>query len=190
MPDDVASKLAPSFVALKRQIEAINFKPEIKITVPEVKVPKITVPNIKIPEIKLPDIKIDAPNVTVKVDNVKISNLSEIPRPETIEYAKITEPLIEAIKKIKLSGGGGGGGTFEWLNETTNQFNPASQTLPLPVNVYGNVLIPKKYDSLSFGYPGPLTEVLTFKDSGTTICTLTIVYTDATKEFIDTLTKT
>jgi hypothetical protein len=191
MPEDMAGQLAPSFVALKRAIEGINFKPEIKITVPEVKIPKIVVPDIKIPEIKVPDIHIEPPTVKVNVDKVKVTNF---PTPEPIDYSKITKPLIEAIKKYRsVAGSGGGSSVLQWYDEDNTNYTHVSQTEPLPANIYGNILIPKKYDYIGFAYPAGDTEVLTFKTGGaggTTIATLTIVYTDATKENVEKLTKT
>lgn len=49
------------------------------------------------------------------------------------------------------------------------------------------------YDYISVNYSTSTTEIYTFKtggSSGTTIATLTVVYTDSTKEFISSVTKT
>jgi hypothetical protein len=54
-------------------------------------------------------------------------------------------------------------------------------------------LVPSAYDYISVAYPDTVTEVYTFKtggSGGTTVATITIVYTDATKELLSTVTKT
>lgn len=53
-------------------------------------------------------------------------------------------------------------------------------------------LVTVAYDYIKATYPDTVTEVYTFKtggSSGTTVATVTVVYTDTTKEFIDTVTK-
>ena len=47
-----------------------------------------------------------------------------------------------------------------------------------------------EYDSIAFTYPDTVTEVLTFKAAGVTVCILTIVYVDDDKVDILSLTKT
>lgn len=54
-------------------------------------------------------------------------------------------------------------------------------------------LVDGEYDYIGFGYPDADTDVLTFKTGGaggTTVSTITIDYTDATKEDISAITKT
>ena len=56
----------------------------------------------------------------------------------------------------------------------------------------GGILNGVNYDFVSVAYPTTTTEVFTFKEGGaggTTTATITIVYTDTTKEFISTVTK-
>lgn len=60
------------------------------------------------------------------------------------------------------------------------------------VNMANSMLAGVKYDYVSVAYPDTVTEVYTFKyggSGGTTSATITIVYTDATKEFLSTVTK-
>lgn len=48
------------------------------------------------------------------------------------------------------------------------------------------------YDYVSVGYPDSVTEVYTFKtggSGGTTVGTITVVYTTSSKEFIDNVTR-
>jgi len=53
-------------------------------------------------------------------------------------------------------------------------------------------LVNVDYDYVSVAYPAATTEVYTFKTggaAGTTVATVTVEYTDATKNFISTVTK-
>lgn len=55
-----------------------------------------------------------------------------------------------------------------------------------------NTLIQAPFDYLSVAYPDSVTEVYTFKaggSGGTTVTTLTLVYVDASKASLSTLTK-
>lgn len=57
--------------------------------------------------------------------------------------------------------------------------------------VAGLVTLP--YDYIAAAYPNATTETYTFKtggSGGTTVATVTVVYTDATKENLSTVTKT
>ena len=68
---------------------------------------------------------------------------------------------------------------------------PISSTNPLPVTNFGS-LITDNYDYVSVAYPLTTTEVYTFKSGGsggTTKATVTLVYTDATKANLSTVTK-
>lgn len=54
-------------------------------------------------------------------------------------------------------------------------------------------LVPSSYDSIAATYPTAVTEVYTYKTgglSGDTVATITVVYTDATKEVLSTVSKT
>lgn len=56
-----------------------------------------------------------------------------------------------------------------------------------------NAIVSEKYDFVSFAYPDSVTEAITFKfggSGGTTVATVTIVYTDSSKENISTVTRT
>lgn len=56
-----------------------------------------------------------------------------------------------------------------------------------------NTLISKKYDYISVSYDSATQETYTFKSGGsggTTVATVVVVYTDATKANISTVTKT
>jgi len=55
-----------------------------------------------------------------------------------------------------------------------------------------NSLIPSAYDYIEASYPDAVTEIYIFKtggSGGTTVSTLTLVYTDSTKENFSSLTK-
>lgn len=57
----------------------------------------------------------------------------------------------------------------------------------------GGTLVPEDFDYIDADYPNATTEVYTYKlggAAGTTVAVVTVVYTDATKNFIDTVTRT
>lgn len=73
-------------------------------------------------------------------------------------------------------------------------FNVAAESSPKgQVQIVTNGLSVPYYDYVSVAYPLTTTEVYTFKvggAGGTTVATVTIVYTDATKENLSTVTRT
>jgi hypothetical protein len=59
--------------------------------------------------------------------------------------------------------------------------------------IIGGSLVKEDYDYISAAYPDSTTETYTFKNGGsggTTVATVTVVYTDATKENLSSVTKT
>lgn len=57
----------------------------------------------------------------------------------------------------------------------------------------GGVLVSENFDYVGASYPDTVTEVYTYKtggSSGTTVATVTVVYTDATKETLTSVTRT
>lgn len=68
--------------------------------------------------------------------------------------------------------------------------NPTSRALITEVN---NALITKNFDYVSVSYDSATQETYTFKtggSGGTTVATVVVVYTDATKADLSTVTKT
>lgn len=73
-------------------------------------------------------------------------------------------------------------------NSSGETINPATEETLLSVAGFS---IPK-YDYISASYPDNITDVYTYKiggSSGTVVCTITVVYTDLTKEFLLSVTK-
>jgi hypothetical protein len=52
-----------------------------------------------------------------------------------------------------------------------------------------NVLVTEPYDEIAATYPDAVTEVYTYKMSGSTVATVTVVYTDLTKNLLLSVTK-
>lgn len=70
---------------------------------------------------------------------------------------------------------------------------PVSGSNPLPVYQSAGVLVSESFDYISAAYPNATTETYTFKSGGsggTTVATVTVVYTDSTKASLSTVTKT
>ena len=60
-----------------------------------------------------------------------------------------------------------------------------------PIDTLSGLSLPT-YDYVSVAYPNATTEIYTFKtggSGGTTVATVTVVYTDSTKEDLSTVTK-
>ncbi len=75
------------------------------------------------------------------------------------------------------------------VNKDDLEINPATEET---LQVVAGLNIPK-YDYVVVTYPTTTSEVYTFKTGGaggTTVAVVTIVYTDTTKDFISTVTKT
>jgi len=75
------------------------------------------------------------------------------------------------------------------LDESEARINPATEEKQ---NAIAG-LVTEPFDFIGATYPDTTTETYTFKSggsSGSTVATVTVVYTDATKEFISTVTKT
>jgi hypothetical protein len=63
----------------------------------------------------------------------------------------------------------------------------AIRTLPMGT---GSILEGITFDSIEASYPNLTTEVYTYKLSSTTVATITIIYTDSTKDLISLVNKT
>lgn len=177
--------------------------PSVSVSTPEVTVPKIDtpvipkieLPTINVPEIKVPEIVIDtkplevalvkaiskikipAPEVTVKTPKIDMPKMPEFTYPKSmsvgLENITRDSPMpvilvddkgkyVKQITDISVSGGGGGGGA-------TQTFNGMS--------------VPA-YDYVAVTYPSTTTEKFTLKlggSGGSTVCTLLLTYSDATK---------
>lgn len=68
--------------------------------------------------------------------------------------------------------------------------DPAEALRVIP---FGGFYAPSTFDAIVATYPSAISEVYTYKDGGTggtTVMTITVTYTDSTKEFIDTVVRT
>lgn len=190
---------------VKKQLESININPTFQV--PEIKFPPLTLPEGKLPVInvapaKLPPFPaIPAPQVTVKVPPIKV------PRPEVtvkvpmnIQTNKKLDAIVDAI-----------------LNQpTVNQnsmFDEVNFSRPLPVILTDHVGKPYKADQGGSGSgvippkkglylreydyvaltQSDNQDIYTFKiggSSGKAIGGITILYADATRATISTVTRT
>jgi len=67
-----------------------------------------------------------------------------------------------------------------------------SNRLPVEASISGGTLVTEEFDYIAATYPTATSEVFTYKTGGaggTTVATVTIVYTTAAKEFISTVTR-
>lgn len=103
------------------------------------------------------------------------------------------ENAIQVVVKNQIKPVSGGGGVIPFKNsENVGVKALVGSDGRLEVNT-NNVLVEEKYDYVGVAYPLDTTEVYTFKLGGSlgdTVATVTIVYTDATKNLISTVTKT
>lgn len=66
-------------------------------------------------------------------------------------------------------------------------------THALLASTVGGSIVTKAYDYITASYPDSVTEIYVFKiggSGGTTVATVTVVYTDSTKDNLSTVTKT
>jgi hypothetical protein len=73
----------------------------------------------------------------------------------------------------------------EVLRKAAVVIDPTSYALRI-----GYGMVPPSYDQVVVTYPSSISEVFTFKLSAATIGVITLVYTDSTKEFLSTATRT
>ena len=52
-----------------------------------------------------------------------------------------------------------------------------------------NQFIPEEYDNIDFSYPDSTTDVLTFKKGNVTVVTVTITYTDSSKDVVSNIAR-
>ena len=103
-----------------------------------------------------------------------------------------SENAIQVIVKNQVKPSGGGG-VIPFQDSDRNPVKPLVGSDGYLITNTNNVLVDEKYDYVGVAYPDGTTEVYTFKTggaSGTTVATVTIVYVDATKEYVSTVTKT
>jgi hypothetical protein len=103
-----------------------------------------------------------------------------------------SENAIQVIVKNQVKPGGGGGGIIPFQDSSRNPVKPLVDSDGYLLTNTNNVLVDEKYDYVSVGYPDGTTEVYTFKyggATGDTVATVTIVYTDSSKDNVSTVTK-
>jgi len=103
------------------------------------------------------------------------------------------ENAIQVVVKNQIQPVSGGGGVIPFKNsENVGVKALVGSDGRLEVN-NNNVLVSEKYDYVAVTYPAETTEVYTFKlggSAGSEVAVVTIVYTDATKNLISSVTKT
>lgn len=103
-----------------------------------------------------------------------------------------SENAIQVIVKNQVKPSGSGG-VIPFQDSDRNPVKPLVGSDGYLITNTNNILVDEKYDYVGVAYPDGTTEVYTFKTggaSGTTVATVTIVYVDATKEYVSTVTKT
>jgi hypothetical protein len=85
----------------------------------------------------------------------------------TATIGEVSVIIDDTSDSIKI---GDGTGTFMEVNSdgSTN-------------NIMQNSIVPYKFDGIYPTYPNPTTEIYVYKQGGTTVATVTVIYTDASK---------
>ena len=154
----------------KQEIKPV-FNPEIKVNTPKVEVPKLDLKGIE----RL--LKTEIPKAFN--ESIKLIPETVIPAQDNTEMQLLMEELIAVTTEVRDK------------RIPIPQFpNKVSVTKPNGSNIYG--LTPKEdYDYVDVQQTNSTTETFVFKlggSGGTTVQTIVIVYTDATKANIDTVT--
>lgn len=202
IPDN--SDIVKALKTLSDKFETIEFNPTINVaaadvSIPEIKVPEINVPSITVPTpqvtVNAPEVLIPAPivNIPAPIVNVEAINLDSIIKElernlRPLRINNVSHPLA-----VRLSDGGtwikelikvqketskavaafaGGNDQIRLLDSNRSFVNPAS------AEGQSYMLVPKIYDYISLS-PASLPTTVVYKTggaSGTTVATLTIVY--------------
>lgn len=145
-----------------------------------------------------PQIKVDAPAVNVSPPSVDLKGVERA-------VDKLSGSFKDAIKLIKIPENDDSALT-EIMSNVLDQLssidkgvrtkpqapNTIKVTNPDGTNVGGGKLVTVPFDYVGVAYPNSTTETYTYKtggSGGTTVATVTVVYTDATKANISTITR-
>lgn len=150
----------------------------VNVPAPQVTVnsPDVHVPKIEIPEIVIPEITVQAPEMDLDLSPLleAIKSLKDVIRRTSAntltKMQAMSGPNAVTVRKGQIR-----------VNNTSNESIPVVSGLSLP-----------KFDYVSNSISPATTETYTFKTggaSGTTVATVTIVYTDSTRVDISTVTK-
>jgi len=148
----------------------------------------------EIPEVDLSKIegelkKIAGKKVDLKEITTSLGNIYDV----LLKAWLPSENAIQVIVKNQVKSGGGGGGIIPFQDTSRNPVKPIVGSDGYLITNVNNVLVEEKYDYVAITYPDGTTEVYTFKSggaSGDTVATVTLVYTDTSKDNLSTVTKT
>lgn len=166
---DAVSKLEK---ALSASIKGIDVKPQIKVDAPAV--------NVSPPSVDLKGVEKAVSGLSKSFKDA-IKDIPQVPKTDF-------KPLLSAWEGISQQ--------LTSLENTTRMKPQAPTTLkvtnPDGTNVGGGKLVTVPFDYVGVAYPNSTTETYTYKtggSGGTTVATVTVVYTDATKANISTITR-
>lgn len=165
---DAVSKLEK---ALSASIKGIDVKPQIKVDAPAV--------NVSPPSVDLKGVEkaVDKLSGSFK-DAIK---LIKIPENDDSALTEIMSNVLDQLSSIDKG-----------VRTKPQAPNTIKVTNPDGTNVGGGKLVTVPFDYVGVAYPNSTTETYTYKtggSGGTTVATVTVVYTDATKANISTITR-
>lgn len=187
-------KLPTEFPELPEGIEEVTVKNQIDLEPLEkaIKGLKLEAPKV---DVAAPNVQVDAPDLKPLQDSLLdvVKSIKAQKYPET-DLTKVEKKLDEAnkhLKKIveKRVGGGGGGG-----NGTPYQFDGRASYVDLesdksiPVTVKNSLTPNVDFDYIDIQQTSATVETYVYKQggvSGTTVQTITVTYTDSTKNDLD-----
>ena len=119
------------------------------------------------------------PNISRLSDGTNFITSSNIGSKVGLDVAIVNMPEIlinDADDSIKI---GNGSGTYMAVN-TDGSTN----------TTINNAIVPYKFDSIFPTYPNATTEIYQYKNAGATVATVTVIYSDSTKNFINSIVRT
>ena len=184
--DKLAEKLDKVETAIKniKEVKIPKF-PEFpkEMALDEVQINELLLAIQTIPEFPTSEMEKMFKSLEEKVEKIKL----EVPESEGFDYdfldSKFKE-LVKAVKNVSISVSGGGGGIGDRANNNL-------ETISTNTSSIAGLSIPK-HDYIVATYPSDTQEVYTYKiggSAGTTVGTITVNYTTATKDVLSDVIK-
>lgn len=174
-PQKMPDYSKPVVSALEKLEKSLASALNVKVEAPQV--------NVQAPDVNVPEVDLSGVEKVLKNDVPKAFKEAIKLVPQTVVPKSDYTPLLEKLEDIHEQLG-----SIDTATRLKPQFpNTFKATNIDGSQISGGSLVLANYDYIGGSYPNDTTEVYTFKmggSGGTTVATVTVVYTDSTKELI------
>ncbi len=177
------SEITQQIEGLRALINSIDFKPQIEVSTPEVRIPEVRIPpfpKIPAPNIDFnPEIKIDLDRLLTALTPLKYLS-DKAGKPLSVRLSD-GERFVQALKALA-----------DKQERVVQAFATTSPGLTIDELKHISGMTFETFDYISAAYPDLVTEIYTYKSGGVggkTTGTISVVYSDATKENLLSVTK-